>query len=440
MIIAINYVLRIFIIKLIIYIGKDTESEQTRLICNGVFIVQFFNTALLLLLVNANFSENFGPLGKIFNGSLPDFNSLWFNDIGNTLAGAMFFNIYWPAMEFCGWFGFRTFFRLLDRNFGCDVHRTKKTTIQTYYEIYSGPTFFIHYKYSSILNITFVTMMYGLGLPVLFPIAAFSLFGLYCVEKLMLYYSYRMPPMYDEKLNRNALILISYAPLLFLSFGYWMFSSHQLYANEVYYRENSSIPSITDHIWYSVFTKAGYQHLPSIPLLIFFWIFLLGTIFRSYLDRLLLKIFGFRIFEIDEDLDNYFNTIDDNDRHWSISEENNVREQFKAKILPDETLEKFKTTKIKEGSHMKGVHCYDILANPLYLDDFQYFSPALPDRETYIVDDDDEEGNDNAQSDLVKIILNLAFLTEKQAKEFSFSKDSYKTHLEGKLGNLVKIN
>ncbi len=39
MIVAINYILRLFIIKLIIYIGKDTESEQTRLIANGVFIV-----------------------------------------------------------------------------------------------------------------------------------------------------------------------------------------------------------------------------------------------------------------------------------------------------------------------------------------------------------------------------------------------------------------
>lgn len=38
-IIVINYILRLFIIQLIIYIGKDTESEQTKLITNGVFIV-----------------------------------------------------------------------------------------------------------------------------------------------------------------------------------------------------------------------------------------------------------------------------------------------------------------------------------------------------------------------------------------------------------------
>ena len=57
MIVGINFVLRLFIIKLIMYLGKDTESEQTKLITNGVFIVQFFNTALLLLMVNANLSE-----------------------------------------------------------------------------------------------------------------------------------------------------------------------------------------------------------------------------------------------------------------------------------------------------------------------------------------------------------------------------------------------
>ena len=70
---------------------------------------------------------------------------------------------------------------------------------------------------------------------------------------------------------------------------------------------------------------------------------------RTPLDKLLLKIFGFRIFEIDEDLDNYFNTIDDNDRNWSITEEHNARDNFGFKVLPDETLDKFKNTKMKEG-------------------------------------------------------------------------------------------
>lgn len=165
------------------------------------------------------------------------------------------------------------------------------------------------------------------------------------------------------------------------------------------------------------------------PLIITFWVFLGLIIFRNFLYKSLAALFPSIVrvadLEIDEDLDNYFNTLDDHDRNWSIKEEENARDVLNMKTLDDETLEKLRTTKMGEG-HMKGVHCYDILANPLYLDDFQYFSPSMEDREKYIIDDDDDEDNDSAQSDLVKVILNLPFLTEKQAKAFSFNKDAYK--------------
>jgi hypothetical protein len=179
-------------------------------------------------------------LGVIFGRSLPDFNSTWFTDIGDTLVGAMLFNVYWPALEFFTFWGMRYGYRLLDRSFTRDEYKTKKTTIQQYVELFSGPTFFIHYKYSSILNITFVTMLYGVGLPILFPVAAASIFVLYVVEKSMLAYSYRQPPAYDERLNNNVLALMTYSPLLFLSFGYWMLSSRQLLYNNLYTMSHSS--------------------------------------------------------------------------------------------------------------------------------------------------------------------------------------------------------
>jgi hypothetical protein len=83
------------------------------------------------------------------------------------------------------------------------------------------------------------------------------------------------------------------------------------------------------------------------------------------------------------------------------------------------------------------------LRNPLYLDDFQYFSADRENRATFIIDDDDDEDNDNAQSDLVRLILNLAFMHEDKATTFTFSKDAYKTHIKGALGGLLakaKIN
>lgn len=57
MIIGINFVLRLILIGICKYVAKPTESEQTELITNIVFICQFFNTAILLLLVNADLSS-----------------------------------------------------------------------------------------------------------------------------------------------------------------------------------------------------------------------------------------------------------------------------------------------------------------------------------------------------------------------------------------------
>ena len=73
-----------------------------------------------------------------------------------------------------------------------------------------------------------------------------------------------------------------------------------------------------------------------------------------------------------------------------------------------------------KGKTLQGVHSYDILANPLYLDDFQYVTAAEDDRNEMIIDDDEDESNDAAQSDFVRVALNLAYLTEKDARGFRF--------------------
>lgn len=101
-------------------------------------------------------------------------------------------------------------------------------------------------------------MMYGLGLPVLFPIAAISILVLYILEKILINYSYRLPPSYDEKLNTNVLSILQYAPLFGLIFGYWMFSNKQLLANNIYLMESSTSVRKTGHVWIDLFTPSGY--------------------------------------------------------------------------------------------------------------------------------------------------------------------------------------
>ena len=61
-------------IFLVTWIGYATHSEVMQKITNGVLLVLFFNTGILMLLVNANLSEVNVWLGTIFNGEYYDYS------------------------------------------------------------------------------------------------------------------------------------------------------------------------------------------------------------------------------------------------------------------------------------------------------------------------------------------------------------------------------
>jgi len=89
----------------------------------------------------------------------------------------------------------------------------------------------------------------------------------------------------------------------------------------------------------------------------------------AFLVMIFGKMVTIRDYEVDEDLENYFAVVDDHDKNWSVKEEENCRNVLNMRIMDEHTFNQFKTAKKGKGE-MKGVHSYDILANPLYLDDF----------------------------------------------------------------------
>lgn len=85
---------------------------------------------MLLLLCNANY-DNQGAIFSIFSmGTISDFNDTFFDEIGYNIVYSMLYLLCWPVLEFFAYWGMRYGFRLLDRSFGCDIHTTKKTTLQ----------------------------------------------------------------------------------------------------------------------------------------------------------------------------------------------------------------------------------------------------------------------------------------------------------------------
>ena len=84
------------------------------------------------------------------------------------------------------------------------------------------------------LNVIFITFMFGLALPILFP-AAFLYFLVFQIqEKLLVTYYYKKPPVYDEKLNKAALKILKWAPFLMVMFSYWALGNKQIFSNVVH--------------------------------------------------------------------------------------------------------------------------------------------------------------------------------------------------------------
>jgi len=69
--------------------------------------------------------------------------------------------------------------------------KTKCVTQKAYIELYSGPVYQMHYKYASVIMMINVSFMYGMFLPILFPITLFGIWNMYVNERLLLAYWYR---------------------------------------------------------------------------------------------------------------------------------------------------------------------------------------------------------------------------------------------------------
>lgn len=185
-------------------------------------------------------------------------------------------------------------------------------------DLYSGPEYVVHFKYSSVFVVTFVTMMYGVGMPILFPIACLNYFMLWCGERYWVAYTYQLPPSLDDKLTKNAMEVLRYAPLFFLFNGYWMLSNLQIFQGEVQVRLTSDTLMNTGHTFSSIVSVNQSSPVIFIALMALF-IFVMQKFFKKSLKK---YGFGFSAskIEVDEDLPNFFNAIKQSEKEWIYAE------------------------------------------------------------------------------------------------------------------------
>lgn len=78
----------------------------------------------------------------------------------------------------------------------------------------------------------FLALFFGVGMPILFPMAAIILFNHYVTERIRLAYICKKPPQLGPELSESVISVMKYAPLFMLYNGYWFLDNHQMFFNE----------------------------------------------------------------------------------------------------------------------------------------------------------------------------------------------------------------
>jgi hypothetical protein len=86
----------------------------------------------------------------------------------------------------------------------------------------------MEYKYASLITVVLVTMMYGSGIPILYPISALFFFVTYWVDKILIFYYYRKPELLDHNLALRTLQWFKYGLLFHVIGAVLMYSNSSI--------------------------------------------------------------------------------------------------------------------------------------------------------------------------------------------------------------------
>lgn len=118
-----------------------------------IFIAQFLNTAIIILVVNTRFTQV--PIVDFLNGVYNDLIPEWYFNVGTTIIITMFINMFsLPIVNLI--FAFiKGCVRCCDRRCSNNMAVTKKKTQEAYEALYTGPEFLIEIRYAQVFSFIF---------------------------------------------------------------------------------------------------------------------------------------------------------------------------------------------------------------------------------------------------------------------------------------------
>ena len=249
------------------YFGKSGSKSRLNREIIVPIAVQYFITYIIVQSCSTwrfNPDDDRWQYNLLSKGFYYDFNSNWFQDVGQSIYEIMRFNMIMPIIRFLTNWAYRYAMRIWDQRNSYNIPKfcpgsyknTRCKSVQQFIDIYSGPQFTIHEKYTYIILVCAITMVFAPVMPILIVMCMVSLLILYLVERLAMAYAYQKPPMYSQETNVFLLRILALIPLVsYAPMSLWAFSNQQVFRDHVSPIRDSNLYSKPDHTYSQFFEQ-----------------------------------------------------------------------------------------------------------------------------------------------------------------------------------------
>ncbi|KAL4505499.1 hypothetical protein ABPG72_002561 [Tetrahymena utriculariae] len=387
-IVVINVIIQFLFQSLSQFEKHKLLDDQLKSFIIKTFVAQFINTGLILLLTNINFDiTTTGTLQFLFGGNYDDLSPEWFKNVGSVIILTLLINVVTAPMVSSFFVFLKALFKCCDRGCSLDETKTKKSTVNEWVEFYTGPEFMISFRYSQILGICFIGMLYSGGIPILYFVSFLHLTVLYWLDKIFLFKVCKIPPNFDQQMATMARTMLYIVPFLHTIFSIYIYGNTDIFF-EIQYLNESFLDVSSSNQIVEQFIVRVLQRQQNIAHAIILAILLLMFLLRTFLYRPIKACMNLCLHKTG--MEKYFDKTQYNQNiqpyykfmsgvqlkdeynlleFYLMEQEQNEKqskkfqEQAKQK---QQSIAKYYPEQKNENSDIVGIFSYDIRHNPLY--------------------------------------------------------------------------
>jgi len=203
-----------------------TVTELAKSQLGKLFLSQFVNTGLLMLLVNANIKQYPSVLAfikvlSIGEGSYHDMTGQWYTVVGTTLILTVLAKV--ASSSASPIVMSQVVHPLMER-----FYSKKKLTQETLNAVYTLPEWNLSLRLAEGMNIIFCVVMYSGGMPILYLVGALYCLTSYWIDKRSLLRGSHRPPAYKEDVVMMSVNMLPVAAFLHTAVAAWTFGNQAL--------------------------------------------------------------------------------------------------------------------------------------------------------------------------------------------------------------------